>query len=31
MQRQMTPKQEQVLWNAFISHLRTQVGLILIY
>lgn len=23
-QRQMTPKQEQVLWNAFISHLRTQ-------
>lgn len=25
VQRQMTPKQEQVLWNAFISHLKIQV------
>lgn len=24
VQRQMTPKQEQVLWNAFINHLKTQ-------
>lgn len=24
----MTPKQEQVLWSAFISHLKTQVQLL---